>query len=153
MPLSCIRMAMLLIKRHIIITTSRNKNGKNLQLSKTSSHHCFILLKNQKVMQICLKVGVKHPIEYYRKSCLYQRRFQITLKALKNKLKIVILMIIQVSKTRLQRHGIKPRTTTSKQMLLSHGLPLWFFIPALNSSTLIITRRIRLDLYLLPRQS
>ena len=144
---------MLLIKRHTIITTSRNKNGKHLQSSKTSSHHCFILPKNWKAMQICLKVGAKHPMEHYRKSCLCQRRFQITSKALKNKLKMVILMTIQVSKTRLQRHSIKPRTTTSKQMLLSYGLPLWFFIPASNSSTLMTTGRTRLDLYPPPGRS
>ena len=153
MPLSYTEMAMTLIKRHIITTTSHHENGKHLELLKTSLHHYFILLKNWKAMQICLKVRVKHPMDHYGKSCLCWRRFQITSKALKNKLKIVILMIIQVSKTRLQRHSIRPRTTTSKQMLPLHGSPPWFFIPALNSSTLMTTRRTRLDLYPLPRQS
>ena len=144
-------MTITLIKRHIIITTSYYENRKHLELLKTSLHYYFILSKNQKAMQIYLKVRVKYPIDYYRKSCLYQRRFQITLKALKNKLKIVILIIIQVFKTRLQRHGIRPRTTILKQMLLLHRLLPWFFISALNSSTLITTRRTRLNLYLLPR--
>ena len=144
-------MTITLIKRHIIITTSYYENRKHLELLKTSLHYYFILSKNQKAMQIYLKVRVKYPIDYYRKSCLYQRRFQITLKALKNKLKIVILIIIQASKTRLQRHGIRLRTIILKQMLLLYRSPPQFFIPTLNSSTLIITRRTRLDLYLLPR--
>jgi len=66
---------------------------------------------------------------------------------------MAILMIIQAYKTLSQRHGIKLRTTTSKQMLLSYRLPLCLFIPALNSSTLMTTKRTRLDLYLLPGQS
>ena len=151
MPLSYTEIAITLIKRHIIMTTSHYKNGKHLELLKTSLYYYFILLKNQKAIQIYLKVRVKHSIDYYRKSYLYQRRFQITLKALKNKLKIVILIIIQASKTRLQRHSIRLRTTTLKQMLLLYRSPPQFFIPTLNSSTLIITRRTRLDLYLLPR--
>jgi hypothetical protein len=40
-----------------------------------------------------------------------------------------------------------------KQMLLLHRLPLCLFIPALNLSTLITTRRIYLNLYPLPKQS
>jgi hypothetical protein len=46
MPLSCIGIAMALIKRHIIITTSYYENKKHLELLKTNSHYYFTLLKN-----------------------------------------------------------------------------------------------------------
>ena len=144
---------MLSIKRRIIMTTSLKQNRMHLESSKTSSNHCFTLLKSQRRIQIYIKVLAKRLIDHYKRSCLYWSIFQITLKLLKNKLKMAILMIIQAYKTLLQRHRIKLRTTMLKQMLLSHRLPPCLFIPALNSSTLIITRRIRLDLYPLPGQS
>ena len=135
------------------MTISLKQNGMHLELLKTSSNHCFTLLKSWKGMQIYIKVLIKRLIDRYKRSCLYQSISQITLKLLKNKLKIAILIIIQVFKTLLQRYRIKLRTIILKQMLLSHRLPLYLFIPASNSSTLMTIKRIRLDLYSLFRRS
>ena len=138
---------MLSIKRHTIMTTLLKQNGMYLESSRTSSNHCFILPKSWRGMQIYVKVLTKRLIDRYRRSCPYQSIFWITSKLLKNKLQMAILILIQAYKTLLQRHRIKLRTTILKQMLLSHRLPPCLFISALNSSTLMTTKRIRLDLY------
>ncbi len=104
--------------------------------SKSSSNHCFTLLKSQRVIQTSLMAHAEHPTEPCRRPCLSLTTSSPTLRSSNNKLRVVFSTITQVFKTQLRQLGILLRSGIPRRTPRSCGLRRQFSIHVGNGHTL-----------------